>query len=102
MASHNTYLEYKRDTQYIVYWRIQASNTIIKISSASLGDDAPKIPNANGEITVRGLVALAKVISKNISPIPTAIYRLFQSVIKARTGLVSYYIPTGRQTESRS
>lgn len=97
MASHNTYLEYKRDTQYIVYWMIQASNTIIKNSSASLGDDAPKIPNANGEITVRGLVALAKVISKNISPIPTAIYRLFQSVIKARTGFHTIFQQAAKQ-----
>lgn len=85
MASHNSYLGYKRDTQLIVYWMIQASNTIIKKSPASLGDDAPKVANSTGEITVRGLVSLAKLISKNIRPIPTTIYRLFQSVIRART-----------------
>lgn len=57
---------------------------VIKSSAVSEAD-APRIPNSTGQITVAGLVSLAKLISKKISPIPSTTYRLFQSVIEART-----------------
>ncbi|KAF3407083.1 hypothetical protein DPV78_000196 [Talaromyces pinophilus] len=74
MASQNSYLDYTRNTQYIVYWIIRTSNTVIKSSAVSEAD-APRIRNSTGQITVAGLVSLAKLISKKISPIPSTIYR---------------------------
>lgn len=84
MADRNSYLSYKRDTRYLIYWMIHASNRIIKSSlSLPISDAAP---NATGEITVSALVPLSKTIAQYISPIPSTIYRLFQLVIAARTG----------------
>ncbi|RDW83736.1 uncharacterized protein DSM5745_04062 [Aspergillus mulundensis] len=80
MSPSNTYIRYKRDQKLLVYWLIHASNAIIKSFPAET-----TIPlNTSGEIKISTLVSLSEVISKRISPIPTSIYRLFQSVIGAR------------------
>lgn len=86
MATRNAYLAYKRDTSHLLYWIIKSSNAIIR-SSAGLGldEDAPKSVNTTGEITVSSLVSLSKLIAKHINAVPPAIYRLFRSVIDART-----------------
>lgn len=85
MATRNIYLAYKRDTSHLIYWIIQTSNTIIKRCDPSkLGDDAPKSPNTSGAVTVSGLVSLAKFIARHLEKTPSAILRLFRSVIDAR------------------
>ncbi|KAK4034762.1 hypothetical protein C8A01DRAFT_48910 [Parachaetomium inaequale] len=77
MATRNAYLAYKRDTSHLLYWIIKSSNAIIR--------GRPKGVNTTGEITVLTLVSLSRLIAKYISAVPPAIYRLFQSVIAART-----------------
>ncbi|KAI1434363.1 hypothetical protein GGR50DRAFT_687666 [Xylaria sp. CBS 124048] len=83
MAPLNLYLAYKRDTSRLIYWIVKASNAIIT-SSATIPDDAPNVPNTDGQITVSSLVALSKLIAKHINPVPSAILALFQSAIQAR------------------
>src|SRR5690349_19794828 len=91
MADRNSYLAYKRATRHLIYWMIHASNSIIK-SSASLpvSDAAPPV-NTTGEINGSAPVPVSKLIAKNISPIPSTIYRLFQSVIALRTTTYSLF-----------
>ncbi|KAL7621943.1 hypothetical protein AAE478_007443 [Parahypoxylon ruwenzoriense] len=83
MAPLNPYLAYKRDTSRLIFWIVKVSNAIIA-SSSTLPDNAPKIPNTNGQVTVSSLVSLSKLIAKHIDPIPSAILALFDSVIQAR------------------
>jgi hypothetical protein len=92
MADRNSYLAYKRDTRHLIYWLIRASNHIIKSSpSLPISDAAPAKANTTGEITVSALVPLSKLVAKNISPIPSTIYRLFQSVIAKRTASLTLF-----------
>jgi hypothetical protein len=76
----NTYRQYKRDEKLLIYWMIHASNTIIK----SLPSETAIPINTSGEITLPTLVALSELIAKHVKPVPSTIYRLFQSVIEAR------------------
>lgn len=95
MADHNSYLRYKRDTRYLLYWMIHTSNSIIKSSSsqpipessssAPIPNSTPVSVNTTGEIPVSAFVPLSNLIAKHINPIPSIIYRLFQSIIDART-----------------
>jgi hypothetical protein len=86
MADQNSYIRYKRDTRHLIYWMIHASNSIIESSSPlPIPDAVPTTVNTTGEITVSTLVLISKLIAKHINPIPSTIYRLFQSVIAART-----------------
>ncbi|KAJ9157538.1 hypothetical protein NKR23_g212 [Pleurostoma richardsiae] len=57
MATHNSYPAYKRDTQHLLYWMT----------------------------TVSGFVTMSEAIVKHINPVPSLIYRLFQSVIQDRS-----------------
>ena len=72
MANRNSYLTYKRDTSRIIYWVVQTSNAIIKSlrAKADADDDVPAEPNLSGGVTVAGLVALAKLISRHIDSTP--------------------------------
>ncbi|KAI0804262.1 hypothetical protein GGR55DRAFT_681855 [Xylaria sp. FL0064] len=67
--------------QSLIFWIVKASNAIIA-SSPTLPDDAPKIPNTNGQITVSSLVSLSKLIAKHINPIP--------SIVQEWAGLRAY------------
>ena len=79
----------------MVHWMINTSNSIIKSSSSKLilesSSSAPTLNptpasvNMTGEIPVSAFVPLSNLIAKHINPIPSIIYRLFQSVIDART-----------------
>ncbi len=84
MADQNSYLRYKRDTRLLLYWMIHTSNSIVE-SSSPIPDAAPITVNTTGEITVSAVVPISKLIAKHINSIPSIIYRLFQSVIAART-----------------
>lgn len=82
--SHNSYLAYKRDTNLLLYWVIRTSNQVI--SKTHERDPSHKI-NTSGQTTVSGFLSMAQLIAGSIngSLVPAAVYRLFQSVIKART-----------------
>ncbi|KAI1866988.1 hypothetical protein JX265_007564 [Neoarthrinium moseri] len=85
MAGHNTYLTYKRETAELLYWVIQASNSIIQKTGAE-DEDGLSLLNTSGKTTVYGLVSMAKLIAEHIGrqTVPPIVYRLFKSVIKAR------------------
>lgn len=85
MADQNSYLAYKRDTRYLIHWLIHSSNRIIRSSTLlPVSGTAPAKVNTTGAITVSALVPTSELIAKHVSPIPSTIYRLFQSVIAAR------------------
>jgi hypothetical protein len=74
-------VKYKRDTNALVHWIIQTSRTI---------PSAP-VSNNSSEITVSTLLALSRIIAERIKPVPTTIYKLFQSVIAARSNAYAFY-----------
>jgi hypothetical protein len=84
MSPSNPYLAYKRDTNRLLYWIIGTSNALIKNFTTS-ENGAPGTLNTTGQTTVAGLVVMAEIIGKHMNPVPSAIYGLFQSVIKARS-----------------
>lgn len=84
MASKNLYLSYKRDTSRLLYWVINTSNGIIQ-SAVSDEDHAPVKINTSGRSTVLEIVQMSKLIAEHLQPIPSAIFGLFQAVIKARS-----------------
>lgn len=56
--------------------------------------NGPVSVNTTGETTVSGLVAMVKVIAKHKATVPSVIYGLLQSVIKARTAAYSFFLQT--------
>lgn len=82
MASHNIYVAYKKDTRCLVYWLLNVSNGVIKSSAAQKGE-SPKGLNTTGQITVSGLLSMSELIAQHGEPVPSVIYRLFQSIILA-------------------
>jgi len=64
---------------------IHASNSVIKSSSSLPVLDAAPTVNTMDEIPVSALVPVSKLVAKHMSPIPSTIYRLFQSIIAVRT-----------------
>jgi hypothetical protein len=57
MASHNAYVTYKRETAQLVYWIIQAFNSIIRKTGAK-DEDGLSLLNTTGQTTVKGLVSM--------------------------------------------
>ena len=84
MASRNLYLTYKRDTARLLYWIVNTSNGIVR-SAAHAEDHATVTINTTGHSTVSELVQMSNLIAKHLQPIPSEIFRLFRSVIKARS-----------------
>jgi hypothetical protein len=74
-------VKYKRDTNALVHWIIQTSRTI---------PSAP-VSESSSEITVSTLLALSRIIAARVKPVPTTIYKLFQSVIAARSTAYAFY-----------
>jgi hypothetical protein len=100
MADHNSYLAYKRDTRRLIYWMIHASNSIIKSpAAASIPGATLTTLNTTGEIKVSALVPTSKLIAEHISPVPSTICRLFQSVIAVRTATHSLFQRTVSKTQ---
>lgn len=104
MIPRNTYLAYKRDTRYLLYWMIHTSNAILKSSrrpeSGGTAGDAPSgeaskknedpgveslAINTTGRTTTAGLLSMSELIANHMKSIPSVIYRLLQSVIEARS-----------------
>ncbi|KAF2237026.1 hypothetical protein EV356DRAFT_497315 [Viridothelium virens] len=94
MATVNAYLAYKRDTRHLIYWMIQSSNTIIKSLLATDRENAPIPLNTNGQTTVSSLVPMCELIAKHFKAVPPTIYRLFQSVIEARSAAYKVFQET--------
>ncbi|KAK4041108.1 hypothetical protein C8A01DRAFT_34840 [Parachaetomium inaequale] len=84
MATRNAYEEYKRDTGFLLYWMIQTFNNIIRAATRR-GDGKARAVNTTGELTVAGIVRLAQLIAKHNIIASPVIFRLFRSVIDART-----------------
>ena len=84
MGNRNLYLAYKKDTSQLLYWVINTSNGIVR-SAANTEDCAPVTINTTGQSTVSEIVNMSRLIARNLRPIPSAIFRLFQAVIKARS-----------------
>ncbi|KAL1858889.1 hypothetical protein Daus18300_009758 [Diaporthe australafricana] len=98
MATHNTYLAYKRDTSRPVYWVIQRSNGIV--TTLQPNDAADRV-NTSGKTTVSGLLSLCKLIANSAagSDVPAAVYRLFKSVIRARSSTLQLFDTPDRDGE---
>jgi hypothetical protein len=86
MASRNLYLTYKKDTSQLLYWVINTSNGIIQ-SMADKETCASVSINSTGRSTVSEIVNMSKLIADHVQPIPAAVLRLFQGVIKARSAM---------------
>ncbi|CAO2658337.1 Nn.00g060600.m01.CDS01 [Neocucurbitaria sp. VM-36] len=84
MASRNLYLTYKKDTSRLLYWVINTSNGII-LSGKNVEEYTPVTINTTGWSTVAEIVSMSRLIARNLKPIPSAIFKLFQAVIKARS-----------------
>ncbi|KAI9704576.1 MAG: hypothetical protein M1820_005489 [Bogoriella megaspora] len=84
MTTPSSYLAYKRDTRYLVYWMIQTSNAITKSPSAT-EKDGMLPPNTTGQAKVSDLLPMSESIARHLKSIPAIIYRLFRSVINARS-----------------
>ncbi|KAI1028818.1 hypothetical protein LB503_002684 [Fusarium chuoi] len=83
MVSQNLYLSYKRDTKYLLYWMINVSNRLLR-STDGEAQSAASV-NTTGQTTVNGLISMATLISQHKEPVPNVIYRLFESIIQARS-----------------
>ncbi|KAI1323447.1 hypothetical protein F5Y16DRAFT_425185 [Xylariaceae sp. FL0255] len=74
MATHNTYLTYKKDTQYLVYWLIMLDGlcTAITTSNGIINRLPATDPDASGDIkvssqaTVAELLSLSQLIAKHV------------------------------------
>lgn len=100
MASPNAYAAYKRDNRYLLHWMINTSNSIIKrLSSQGSFNDISLSINSMGETTVAELVIMSKMIASHVSPIPTIVYRLLKSVIKARVAAYTFFVETAAENQ---
>ncbi|KAL9572301.1 hypothetical protein ACKAV7_003502 [Fusarium commune] len=83
MVSQNLYLSYKRDTRYLLYWMINVSNRLLRSTDGETQSAASV--NTTGQTTVSGLISMSTLISQHREPVPNVIYRLFGSIIQARS-----------------
>ena len=86
MPVHNRYLAYKRDTSHLVYWMTHTSNNIIRTMTAA-GGGPSDLFNKSGSATIAQIVSMSKLIAQHIDQVPSLIYRLFHSVIDARSAI---------------
>lgn len=80
MTTRGTYLQYKQDEQYLVYWITRSTARVAKKFSL----ESAGLVSADGGITLSALLSCSELIAKYVSPIPSTIFRIFASVIKAR------------------
>ncbi|KAM7194528.1 hypothetical protein V8F20_007884 [Naviculisporaceae sp. PSN 640] len=104
MADRDIYIRYKYETSRILYWILQTSNQITKSSASppetdvSLEKEARRALNTSGQVTVSGLVALTRLISRHVDKTPLVILRLFRSVIDGRTSMHARFQQLAAQT----
>ncbi|TLS29521.1 hypothetical protein PpBr36_00643 [Pyricularia pennisetigena] len=88
MADLDSYLAYKRETKYLVFWLLHTSNSIITTKAPR----EPNLePNTTGQVTVATLVPLAELISRYTKSTPTIVLRVFRTVISARKATCVHY-----------
>ncbi|KAI6360884.1 hypothetical protein MCOR25_006619 [Pyricularia grisea] len=88
MADLDSYLAYKRETKYLVFWLLHTSNSIITTKAPR----EPNLePNTTGQVTVATLVSLANLISQYTKRTPTIVLRVFRTVISARKATCVQY-----------
>ncbi|CAG8938089.1 unnamed protein product [Penicillium salamii] len=88
MADRNAYLRYKRDQRHLVYWIVNTSAGIIHKSPS----EASTAINTTGVVSLATLQSLSALIAKHLSPIPTTIFRLFESIIDARKETHDFFL----------
>ncbi|THX60948.1 hypothetical protein D6D06_00872 [Aureobasidium pullulans] len=92
MFTHSSHSDYKRSTTYLIYWLSQASNTVIECLPNTQEDDSAAAINTTGQVTCRELVIMARRVASNLcEEVPSTIFRLFRSVIKARSKAFDMY-----------
>ncbi|KAF9870995.1 hypothetical protein CkaCkLH20_11412 [Colletotrichum karsti] len=90
MPNQNICVAYKRDTKYIAYWIVNTSNALIKTHKLLDDDGQPLQPNTTGQVTIPGILAMAKQIAK-ARPTPSIVFHLLQSVIGTRSSLLKVH-----------
>ncbi|KAH8837073.1 hypothetical protein MCOR07_004533 [Pyricularia oryzae] len=88
MADLDSYLAYKRETKYLVFWLLHTSNSII---TAKAPREPNLEPNTTGQVTVATLVSLANLISRYTKETPVIVLRVFRTVISARKATCVQY-----------
>ncbi|KAK7949177.1 uncharacterized protein PG986_010063 [Apiospora aurea] len=91
METRDLHESYTRDTRHLIYWLISTSNGIIR----SHKDGVPGMEvNTTGQITVAGILAMARLISQHMDPpeIPGLIFYLFRSVVRARMMMHEFFV----------
>lgn len=92
MPSRSSYQEYKQNTSYLLYWIINNFNALLNANPPNGHHDANLAANTTGQTTVAGFVSMAKFIAKHCDSIPSPIYLLFKSIIKARSAAHQAYL----------
>ena len=86
MFTQSSYSDYKRSTTYLIYWLSQASNTVIECLPNTQQDDSVAEVNTTGQVSCKELITMTKRVAANLhEEVPSTIFRLFRSVIKARS-----------------
>ncbi|PLN79388.1 hypothetical protein BDW42DRAFT_128105 [Aspergillus taichungensis] len=77
---------YKDNERRLIYWIIHTSNHIIA--------NRPGVPTSatsTGKITLSGLISLSQLIAEYVRRIPSRVFRLFRSIITARSATHAYF-----------
>ena len=90
MGGHNLYLCYKKDTSQLLYWLINTSNSIIR-SAADPEACSPVTFNDTGKCAVPDITNMSRLIVKHLDPIPAAVLRLLQAIIRARSAMYTAF-----------
>lgn len=75
MADRNLYAKYKKDTQHVLYYMINATNSILRSRpGADVEQNQHGLAiNTTGKATPSSMVAMAKLIREYINPVPDII-----------------------------
>ncbi|KAF6826816.1 hypothetical protein CPLU01_09484 [Colletotrichum plurivorum] len=86
IATRDSYVGYKQDTQRLVEWMWKTAKLILKTRSADEGgSDLPRGVSPSGETNVAGLVSMASLIADHGAPVSSSIYKLLMSIIRVRS-----------------
>lgn len=94
MSDHNTYLACKKQTRYLLWWLCHASNAILQSSPKDQDNGFEAVVNSTGQVTTKEIVTMAKVVATRLpfQQIPSTIFRLFRSVISARSAAHANFV----------
>ncbi|CAD0082371.1 unnamed protein product [Aureobasidium vineae] len=102
MSDHNTYLACNGQTRYILWWLCHTSNAILQSMPQGQNNDSEVVVNTTGQVTSKELVSMARMVASRLSQqqIPSTIFRLFQSVISARSSSHAAYVEMASNYEN--